>query len=73
MYYKGKAKQEKRNETILIFKWFYLTPNGWGDWVNFTPPPCGFYKTLFSREVVKPWIFVTLNIIIRHIFPEYYI
>ena len=30
-------------------------------------PLCGFSKTVFSREGVKPWFFVTFNIIIRHI------
>ena len=31
---------------------------------------CGFSKTVFSRERLKPWIFVTFNVIIRHIFPK---
>ena len=30
---------------------------------------CGFSKTVFSRKSVKPWLFVTFNILIRHIFP----
>ena len=41
--------------------------------VNLIPPPCGFSKAAFSRERVKPWFFVTFNIIIRHIFPENFI
>ena len=31
---------------------------------------CNFFKTVFSRERVKPWFFVTFDIIIKHIFPE---
>ena len=33
------------------------------------PPPCGFYKNMFSRERVKLWFFGTFNIIISHIIP----
>ena len=33
-------------------------------------PPLFFLKTAFSNEKVKPWFFVTFNIIINHIFPE---
>ena len=36
-------------------------------------PPCGFSKNLSSKERVKPWFFVTFNIIIRHVFPENFI
>ena len=36
-------------------------------------PPCGFSKNLFSKERVKPWFFVTFNIIISYIFPENFI
>ena len=35
--------------------------------------PCGFSKNVSSKETVKPWFFVTFNIIIRHIFPENFI
>ena len=31
---------------------------------------CGFSKTVFSRESLNPWIFVTFNFIIIHIFPK---
>ena len=31
---------------------------------------CSFFKNVFSRERMKPWFFVTFNIIIIHIFPE---
>ena len=31
-------------------------------------PPLVFFKTVSSRERVKPWLFVTFNIIISHIF-----
>ena len=36
-------------------------------------PPCGFLKNVSSKEMVKPWFFVTSNIIIRHIFSENFI
>ena len=29
-----------------------------------------FSKNISSKERVKPWFFVTFNIILRHIFPE---
>ena len=31
---------------------------------NLTSPPCGFSKTAFFREMVKPWLFLAFNIII---------
>ena len=34
------------------------------------PPPSSFSKSLSSKERVKPWFFVTFNIITSHIFPE---
>ena len=40
--------------------------------VNLTLP-CGFSKNVSSKERGKPWLFVTFNIIIRHIFPENFI
>ena len=36
-------------------------------------PSCGFSKNVSSRERVKPWLFLTFNIIISHIFPENFI
>ena len=36
-------------------------------------PSCSFFKNVFSRERMKPWFFVTLYIIISHIFPENFI
>ena len=36
-------------------------------------PPVVFQKTVFSKERVKPWFFVTFNVIIRHIFSENFI
>ena len=36
-------------------------------------PPCGFAKNVSSKEQVKPWFFVTFNIIISYIFPENFI
>ena len=44
--------------------------------VNLTKPPfpsCGFAKNVSSEERVKPSLFVTFNIIIRHVFPENFI
>ena len=34
---------------------------------------CGFPKNVSSKERIKPWFFVTFNIIISHIFPENFI
>ena len=34
---------------------------------------CGFPKNVSSKERIKPWLFVTFNIIISHIFPENFI
>ena len=36
-------------------------------------PSCVFSKNVSSRERVKPWFFLTFNIIISHIFPENFI
>ena len=33
-------------------------------------PPCGFSKNVSSKERLKPWFFVTFNIILMDIFPE---
>ena len=35
--------------------------------------PFSFSKVLSSKERVKPWFFVTFNVIISHIFPENFI
>ena len=40
----------------------------WGD--QFDSPPYGFSKTVFYKEGVKPYFFVTFNIIISRIFLE---
>ena len=45
---------------------------GWGGLGGLTPP-CGFSKNVSSIESVKPWFFVTFNMILRHIFPENFI
>ena len=39
----------------------------WGE-VNLTP--CGFSKNVSSKKGMKPWFFVTFNIILRQICPE---
>ena len=36
-------------------------------------PPCDFSKNVSSRERVKLWVFVTINVIISHFFPENFI
>ena len=43
-----------------------------GRGLNLTPA-CGFSKNVSSKERVKPWFFVTFNIIFRHIFPGNFI
>ena len=35
--------------------------------------PCGFLKNVSSKDNVKPWFFVTFNIILKHIFFENFI
>ena len=39
-----------------------------GGSVNLTALLCGFLKSVSSKQRVKPWLFVTFKIIIRHIF-----
>ena len=41
--------------------------------VNLTPHPRGFLKNVSSKQRVKTWFFVTINIIISHIFSENFI
>ena len=53
----------------LTLKWLGVNGEGGRVVVNLTPL-CGFLKTVSSKERVKPWFFVTLNIIIGLIFPE---
>ena len=36
-------------------------------------PRCGFSKNVSSRERLKPWFFVTFNIVSKHIFLENFI
>ena len=36
-------------------------------------PPCGFSENVSSKERVKPWFFVTFNIILKHIISEIFI
>ena len=64
----------------LIVLWYvclYYSLRHLGDGgVNLMPPPplsCSFLKIASSKERVKPWFFVTFNIILRHIFPENFI
>ena len=59
------SKCPERHATLLTLKRLGREGEGWG--VNLT---CGFSKNnASSKERRKPWFFVTLNIIIRHIFP----
>ena len=48
---------------------------GAGGGVNLISPPLvfGFLENVYSKERVKPWFFVTFNIISKHIFPENFI
>ena len=47
---------------------------GEGEGVNLTPPSTAVvFKKVSFKEKVKPWFFVTFNIILRHIFPENFI
>ena len=40
---------------------------------QFDPRPCGFSKTVYSKERMKPWFFSAFNITLRHIFPKKFI
>ena len=41
--------------------------------VNLISSFCGFTKNITSNQKVKPWFFVTFDIIIIHIFPDSFI
>ena len=56
---------------LTIIYGLFLTLKRLGG-VNLTPS-CGFLKNVSSKERVKPWLFVTFNIILKHIFPENFI
>ena len=66
----GKKLASHRPETYFLF-------NPKTGLVNLnlppSPPSWGFSKNVSSKERVKPWFFVTFNIIIKHIFPEHFI
>ena len=36
-------------------------------------PKCGFSKNVSSKERVEPWLFVTFNIVLKHISLENFI
>ena len=40
---------------------------------QFDPSPLGFSKNVSSKEWMKPWLSVTFDIIVSHIFPENFI
>ena len=40
---------------------------------QFDPLPCGFSRSASSKEMEKPWFFVTFNIFLSQIFPENFI
>ena len=68
-------------ETLLIQYNDYRKDKDWqltleqleGVGGQFDPSTCGFLKSVSSKERVKPWFFVTFNIIISDIFPENFI
>ena len=71
------CSKEKLNE-FYIFRFYFIfifsvfleinpkTAGGGSIWL----PPCGFSKSVSCKERMKPWFFVTFNIIVSHIFPE---
>ena len=65
-----KNKKYKQETEELIHE--NLTLKQLGEGVNLSPL-CGFSKNLSSKENVKPWFFVTINIILKYIFPENFI
>ena len=62
---------------LYFRKWNFLaqrvTLNRLGGGCQFDPPLCGFSENVSSKERMKPWFFVTFNIIISHIFHEHFI
>ena len=55
------AQQKLNPKTGGVKEWFHFD----------TPPsPLWFFKNVSSKERVKPCLFVTLNIILRYIFPK---
>ena len=65
------SSKKNRIAKWTSFLWKVWNNYGWG--VNLTPTPYGFLKHLCYKERVKPWFFVSFNIIIIHIFPENFI
>ena len=49
---------------------YFLTLKWLGDQFDFL---CGFLKNVSFKEMVKPWLFVTFNIMISHLFSDNYI
>ena len=83
MYYKIKSVDSKRfmAGSLLVHYQFIISesskdnlinPKTAAEGVNLTPPPCGFFKIVSTKQRVKPGFFVTFKIIIRDIFPEIY-
>ena len=73
------SKSSKFIEQLHSSKWsdtadclILLTLICLGGGVKLTPV-CGFSKNVSSTDRVKPWFFVTFNIIPKHIFPENFI
>ena len=61
-------------KTVVTLNFMFLIEKRLGDQIDH---PCSFSKNVFSRERererVKPWFFVTFNIIISYVFPENFI
>ena len=63
-------------KTVVTLNFMFLIEKRLGDQIDH---PCSFSKNVFSRERerererVKPWCFVTFNIIISYVFPENFI
>ena len=61
---------------FLVKSIFCINPKKTGEKGQFDclpPLHCDSFKNFLSREKVKPWFFVNLNIIISHIFPDNFI
>ena len=63
-----------RQKRFLIMNLNPKVPGGnGGGGSNLPAPSCGFSKNVSSKDRVEPWLFVTFNIILKHIFPENFI
>ena len=65
------TREQNNNKFWYNYRKGVINPKTTGGKVNLTP--CGFSKNVSSKEMVKPWFFVTFNIIARYIFPGNFI